>query len=162
MPAKKEKLSKILRRFGACEDAKEWADDQQLAKAWNSCTRGDWLLWIAFQIIGNTRDTAAGKALWLARADCAATALKFYEQKHPGDTRVRECIQGIRDYARGKIDAVRLDELRRAAAYAAAAADAAANAARSKALAKCADIVRKHIPFRVVYAAYKVGCLEKT
>src|SRR5689334_23239370 len=138
MPRKEEKLSKILRRFGACKDAKAWADDQQLAKAWNSCTRGDWLLWIAFQIIGNTRDTAAGKALWLARADCAATALKFYEQKYPGDTRVRECIQGVRDYARGKIDTDRLGDLSRtadAAAYPAAFAAYPAFAAASAASA---------------------------
>ena len=43
-----------------------------------------------------------------------------------------------------------------AAAYAAAyaAADAAYDAKRSEALAKCAVIVRKHLPFKMLYAAY--------
>lgn len=173
----KQNVSAIIRRLGACEDAVKWAKGfTSLKEAYESCKRGDHLLWLAYTIIGPTRETEAGKALWLARADCAATSLKYYERKYPGNSRVRDCIKGIRAYARGKIDENRLKELRTAAyaaatladadavadtvAYAAyfaaaAAAFAAADLSHSESLARSADIVRKHLLFKAIYAAYK-------
>jgi len=59
-------------------------------------------------------------------ADVAESVLYIYEEKYPNDSRVRDCIQGIRDYCNDKITKEELFKLRNAAAdaYSAAAADA--------------------------------------
>ena len=58
----------------------------------------------------------------------AETVLPIYEEKHPEDKRVRECIQGIKDFNNGKTTKEELIVLRNAAS-AAVAAVAAASAA---------------------------------
>lgn len=96
--------SKSLKRLSACTKAVKWARRQPgPATAWSKCRRGDWMLWYAFTVIGPTRDTRVGRALWNALADCATSVLHLHEQRHPGDTRVRDCIDGIRAYAKGKM-----------------------------------------------------------
>ena len=85
----------------------------------------------------------------LFSADVAALVLPIYEKKYPGDFRIRDCIQGIRDFHAGKISEEKLKELAvdagAAAAYAAAAAGAAAYAVDVYAAADAAD--------RAAYAA---------
>lgn len=38
---KTKPLSKLLLSYGACDDARYWADAQDYAAAWESCERGD-------------------------------------------------------------------------------------------------------------------------
>ena len=39
--------------LGACDDAVAWAKTQpDLAAAWVTCDRGDWMLWLAGRRIG--------------------------------------------------------------------------------------------------------------
>jgi hypothetical protein len=64
--------------------------------------------------------------------DCAWRVLPIYESKHPGDMRVRTCIETTRKYMRGEATKSELNAARaaaRAAAYAAAAAAVYAAAA---------------------------------
>ena len=36
----------LLRKFGACEDAREWCKTvPDLETAWNTCERSDWMMW---------------------------------------------------------------------------------------------------------------------
>jgi acyl-CoA reductase-like NAD-dependent aldehyde dehydrogenase len=81
--------------------------------------------------------------------------LPIFEKKYPNDKRVRECIETLRRYAKGKATIKEVREARRsaadaayAAAYAAAAAADAAceTAARSSSLKRSADIVRQYYP----------------
>ena len=81
--------------------------------------------------------------------ECAENVLSIYEDRYPGDLRVRECIEATKLYLEGKISREQLMEKRRAAAaayaaaadayaadaYAADAADAAAAAAAAAAVA---------------------------
>lgn len=30
----------------ACEEAREWATDKSIEEIWNTCHRGDWMLWL--------------------------------------------------------------------------------------------------------------------
>ncbi len=69
--------------------------------------------------------------------DVAEMVLPIYEEKYPGDSRVRDCIEATKQFIAGHIS---IEELRkkRYAAYAAAAADAAYAAAAYAAYAAAA------------------------
>ncbi len=92
----------------------------------------------------------------LLLADIAESVLHIYEKKYPTDTRIKDCIEAIKDYANNKItkeellafrhsaDAAAADAAAYAAAYAAAdAADAAAYAAAYAADAAAREKERK-------------------
>jgi hypothetical protein len=155
-----------------------------MKSAWESCPRGDWLLWIA------ARAGVDRKAIVLAACDCAALALRFVP---PCEQRPRIAIATTRKWARGRatIEQVRAAAYAAAAAAAAdaayaayaaadaayaayaayaaadaayAAAAAAANAAyaaaanaQSKSLAKCAVKVRSRITFQAVLSSHKAA-----
>ena len=157
----------ILAELGACPEAVEWAGRKTHKKAWKTCKRGDWLLWIAGRL-GVDR-----KLLVLAACACARTALKFVLK---GEDRPRIAIETAEAWTRGEatIDQVRSAAYAsalaayaayatnapyaasRAAAYAANAANAAADAADAVLAAARKDmaaIVRKIIPFSVIKKA---------
>ena len=133
-----------IRAAGACNDARKWLRDQpDPVTAWNSCERGDWLLWIAARVITNPQQRMI---VVLAACDCAEPALAYAPA---GEDRPRQCIETVRAWTRGEATIEQLREKRAdaaavyAAVYAAAAADAAyAAAAREKALQKQAEIIR--------------------
>jgi len=39
--------AKLLRRLGACEEARNWVQGHTLAWAWEKCERAYWLEWLA-------------------------------------------------------------------------------------------------------------------
>ena len=136
--ATKSHWSRKLQAIGACADAVQWAKDQpSFAKAWTTCKRGDWMLWLAGKRAGDQWDAPGRRALALAAARCARLALPIFEKRYPDDKRVRECLDLVERFGRGEI--VTREELRKARA-ADAAADAAAD--RIKILSQCSDIVR--------------------
>ena len=168
----------ILAELGACPEAVEWAGRKTHKKAWETCKRGEWLLWIAGRL-GVDR-----KLLVLAACACARTALKYVPD---GEDRPRIAIETAEAWTRGEatIDQVRsaayasalaayaayatnapyaaaraaayaANAASRAAAYAAQAAYAASRAAARKDMAA---IVRKIIPFSVIKKAI-AGCEE--
>jgi hypothetical protein len=96
--------------------------------------------------------------LILFAADCAERVLPIFEKRYPNDKRVRECIEGVRAFARGEITRDELIKLRSAAyaAYAAAyAADyAAAYAAAYAAYAAAAAAYAAYAYAAAAYAAY--------
>ena len=149
-------IDDLLTRLGACSDAVAWARTQPDAEtAWDTCDRGDWMLWLAGRLAGEPGSDAR-RPLVLAACECARLALPYVKE---GELRPMRAIEAAEDWARG--GATTLAQVRSAAeadyaaytvaAYAAASAAsaayvAAAAAARSSTLNACADIVRKHYP----------------
>ena len=146
------KLRALLKRKSACQDAVDWIGKRAPKQAWDTCSRGDWMLWLAGRI-GIDR-----KLLVLAACDCAEPALKFVRK---GEDRPAQAIRTARLWCGGKatLKEVRADAdaAVNAAVYAAAAyaaVDAAAYAAdRNKSLQHSANLVRKRIPWTVIKAA---------
>lgn len=153
------KYTEKLRKLWACGEAIRWCEEGKfptLEKAWQSCERGDWMLWLIGKLSSEpTSDNR--KRLVLVACECARLALPYVEK---GEARPLQAIEMAERWANGD-DTVTLEMVRaaaNAAAYAAAnaaanaayAAYAAANAAYAAANAKiqkeCADIVRKHYP----------------
>ena len=140
--------SAALVQLHACHEAVAWAKRQPTyAKAWSSCRRADWLLWLA------GRTDADRAAVVLAACACARTALPHVRA---GELRPLRAIETAEAWCRGEATIEQVREARRAAAAvcanaanaaAANAADAAVCAAdaRSKALASMAPLVRLHI-----------------
>ena len=43
---KNKKAIDVLREFAPCRAAVEWLDDKTPEEAWNTCHRGDWMVWL--------------------------------------------------------------------------------------------------------------------
>ena len=148
--------SRKLHALGACRDAVEWAATQpSYAEAWETCQRGDWLLWLLGRVAGPFGSPSHREIVGAVSA-CARTALPIFEAAVPGDGRVRACLDLLDRYAGGEV--VSPEQIQAAAGAAWVAAGAASAAAwsdvatrtasasgaatRPAALAHCADIVR--------------------
>ena len=123
-------LSALLQRLNACKEARNWADGKSLEEAWNTCERGDWMLWLCGKMIGKT-GWPSRQELVLAACACAELSLPYIPD---GEDRPRKCIEVTRAWAHGKAS---LEQVKNAAhpAYAAHAAASAAYAARAAASA---------------------------
>ncbi len=157
-----KKLKELLKELAACSSAVEWAHGKTLHVAWNTCQRGDWLLWLAGKM-ADKKSWPTRKQVVLAACACAEKALIYVPK---GEERPKKAIQTARAWARGKAT---IEEVRTAAnaaydsyvsyaaaydsyvSYAAAKAAYAANAAAKAAYdsyvsyAAKADIVRRHL-----------------
>ena len=120
-----------LKELDACKEAVDWAATRKSRKdAWESCGRGDWMLWILGRLSGPP-GSRSRKKLVGCLADVVALAVPYAgPNKGVCETTIGVC----RKYAAGEAS---LDELRSAtaadaadAARAYAAAAAAAYAAR--------------------------------
>ena len=135
-----EQATAKLKRLLACQEARDWFTTQPDPEtAWAKCERGDWMLWLCGKFSGRP-ESDGRKTLVLAACQCARLALKHVKK---GEKRPLVCIETAERWAKGEATIEELQEARRAVADAAA---AAAADARSKALKKCADIVRKFYP----------------
>jgi hypothetical protein len=166
-----------LSSMGACATALDWVKDQpdQTPQVlWNTCPRGDWLLWYAEQMGVHC------SLMVLAACGCARLALPFVT---PGDERPLHAIVTAEKWALGAADlslVQRASAADAAAAYAAYAAYAAAGAAAAASAAAyaadaaagahavdaaaaaaaaryhmlllCAATVRAHIPYTLVHS----------
>lgn len=159
----------FLIEHNACKPSIKWASSKNLDEIWNTCKRGDWLLWLAQKCKVDARTLTA------AKAKCAALGLPYMT-----DQRSIDAIEAARKFGRGEISNEDLETFAHfayfafddaensenwdkfAAAYCAYSASCisadAFNAAifdfASKSTQKraelsliCADIVRETIPF---------------
>ena len=140
-----EQFENLLQELDACSSAVEWAHGKSLHVVWNTCNRGDWLLWLAGKM-ADKKGWPTRKQLVLAACACAEQALKYVPKS---EERPKKAIQIARAWARGKAT---IEEVRNAASAACYAADAAAAAcyaacyaAYAASLKDSADIVRKLI-----------------
>lgn len=63
-------IQEKLVELRACEDARKWAEGKTMQEIWDTCHRGDWMLWLWVRIYPDDLRT-----LTLAKGHCAATVL---------------------------------------------------------------------------------------
>ena len=114
-----KQFNRLLATLGACKDARSFCEGKSISEAWNSCERGDWMLWLCALMAGK-EGWPTRKQVVLASCACARKALKFVPE---GETRPLEAIETAEKWANGNAT---LREVRAAAAAAYAAADATA------------------------------------
>src|SRR6185312_2274471 len=132
------KFAALLKELCACRDGRTWAHGKSLQEVWDTCERGDWLLWLC----GNMSEREGWptrKQVVLAAVECATTALKYVKA---GENRPAECLRIVREWCAGNATIEQVREARNDAAAAAAYyadADAAYSAAVVAAAAAAAD-----------------------
>jgi hypothetical protein len=96
---KTTKAKEILENFGACPESIKWVGDKAAHKAWETCPRGDWLMWIAEKLKVDERK------MYLCTALIAHQAIHLMP-----DRRSRETVRAMFLYGRGKISFAELDK----------------------------------------------------
>jgi len=153
-----ETFKELLIKLHACKEALEWAGNKTWEEVYNTCHRGDWLLWLHTRT--NKEDL---KLRTLVKGHCANTVRYLMT-----DQRSRKAVDTAIAYGEGRATRAELDAaaaagiadaaaadyaayFATAAAYAAYAADAAAYAADAAAYASYADEAGA---YDATYAAY--------
>ena len=149
-----QQFMQLLNDLDACTEAKDWAYGKSWQEVYNTCHRGDWLLWL----YRRSKEYDFQK-LTLAKGLCANTVRHLMK-----DERSMKAVDAAIAFGKGEIS---IDELADAdaravyaagnaahAAYAAAhaahaAADADAADARKENQQKTADIVREVLPIEI-------------
>jgi len=127
-----KQFNELLIKLNACNPAIDWAEGKSWEEVYNTCHRGDWLLWLYKK---TNKDNL--RKLTLAKGLCANTVRHLMK-----DERSVAAVDAAIKYGNGEIGE---KNLRAAAAYAAATyADDDAREANQK---LTADIVRQTIPF---------------
>ena len=138
----------LLKKHNACNEAQTWAKDKTIEEAYNTCPRGDWMLWLFAKT--NPDDL---QRLTLAKGHCANTVRHLMK-----DERSIKAVDVAIAFGEGKATRDELIDAYAAAgagaaAYAAAAAydaaDAGAAAAKKSNQLQTADICRKYLPLEI-------------
>jgi hypothetical protein len=114
-------MKQLLLKLSACRDAREWAADKSWQEIYDTCHRGDWLLWLFYHTDGDRRLSM------LAKGHCANTVRHLMK-----DERSTNAVDAAIAFGNGEITREELNAAA-AAAYAASAAAAAAYAASAAA-----------------------------
>jgi hypothetical protein len=151
-------MKNLLRELNACENAREWAADKTWQEVYETCHRGDWLLWLFKKT--NPDDL---QLLTLAKGHCANTVRHLIKDERSIKAIDAAIAFGLGEITKDELDSAAADAAAPAAAaaayaadavayaygYAAYAADAAADAYAYAAIKQneqqTADIVRKYI-----------------
>jgi len=140
-------MKELLNKLKACQEAMEWAGDKSWQEIYNTCHRGDWLLWLFKRT--NPDDL---KLLTLAKGHCANTVRHLMK-----DERSIKAVDAAIAYGEGKISREELDAAASAAyaayADAASAAYADAAAAYDAAYAASAAAYAAYAPYDAAAAA---------
>ena len=163
----KQTMIKKLASLHPCNEAVEWLKEQSSMKvAWETCERGDWMLWLLGKLSGKIGSKSRKQLVWTS-CQCARLSLPYItkDEKRPLNT-----IETAEKYTKGNAtlkevkvaaDAAYAASAAATAAAAAYAADAAAAYAaaiyaayadatdvdaKNKILKQCADIVRENYP----------------
>ena len=144
-------MKELLIKLKACSEAREWAENKSWEEIYNTCHRGDWLLWLFKKT--NPDDL---QLLTLAKGHCANTVRHLMK-----DERSIKAIDVAIAFGEGKatreeLDNAAVDAAADAAAYAAAAAAAAADAAAADAAAYATAYAATYAAaYAATYAAKK-------
>ena len=134
-------MKELLMKLNACPEAMEWAGDKSWEEIYNTCHRGDWLLWLFKRT--NPDDL---QLLTLAKGHCANTVRHLMK-----DERSLKAVDAAIAFGEGKISREKLNT----SAYAAAAYAAAASAAAYAAYAASAYADAAYAAAASAYAAEK-------
>ena len=107
-------MKELLLKLDACPEAIKWVGDKTLQEAWDTCKRGDWMLWLYAR--SSNYDI---RKLTLANGHCANTVRHLML-----DSRSIAAVDAAIAFGEGRISS---EELSAAAAAAAAAYAAAAD-----------------------------------
>ena len=129
-------FKKKLIELHACEEAMIWIGNKDFKTFYETCERGDWLLWLYART--NKDDV---KGLTLAKAHCANTVRHLMNDKRSTDA-----IDIAILFGEGKATLGQLNAAAYAAADAADAVSYAAAAASAQNQQLTADICRKYLP----------------
>lgn len=124
-----QQLQDKLIQLKACEPAIEWANGKDLETAWNTCERGDWMIWL----LTESKNEVTDQELRLIAVECCRSI-----QHLMTDQRSINAVDVAERYANGEATDEELRQARAAAEDAGAAAreaGAAAWAARAAAAA---------------------------
>jgi hypothetical protein len=161
-------IDEVLDKLNACQEAKFFCEDKDWEEIYNTCPRGDWMLWLFVRI--NPKDF---QLLTLAKGHCANTVRHLMK-----DERSLKAVDAAIAFGEGKTTKEELRDAAAAAdaaayayaayaasaayvataytaytasaaAYAASAAAADADAARITNRKQSADIMRKYIPIEL-------------
>jgi hypothetical protein len=130
----KEKLIKLE----ACEEVLEWAGDKTWEEIYNTCHRGDWLLWLFAKT--NPEDL---QLLILAKAHCVNTVRHLMTDK-----RSRDLVDVGIAFGEGKATIEELNIASYAGGYAGVVTAAHATAKKEN-QKLTADICRKYLPIEI-------------
>jgi len=150
MSMTKEQLATLLAEHHACREAVTWTKGKSFSEAWSSCTRPDWLLWLAGRM-ANEKGWWTRQQVVLAACACAESVLYIFEGRYPEDKRPRKAIETARLWAEGKAT---LEEVKNAAASADAAAYASAAASADAAASAYASADADAAAYASAAAAY--------
>ncbi len=109
-------LTCALLRLGACDEARDWVSGKDLATAWSTCTRPDWMLWLLDALGYDDERTLRLFGCWCARQVWHLLT----------DARSRTAVEVAERYAVGEATYEELSSARDAAWDAAAVAGGAA------------------------------------
>jgi len=126
-------MKELLIKLNACDEAIEWAGNKSWKEIYNTCHRGEWLLWLFKRT--NPNDL---QLLTLAKGHCANTVRHLMK-----DERSIKAVDAAIAFGEGRISRDELDDAAYYAAY------AAAWAAREESQQLTADICRKYLPIEV-------------
>ena len=137
-------FAEYLKSIDACDPACKWQEGKDLETVWNTCERGDWMIWL----LVNSENEVTDRELRLIAVKCARQVQHLMK-----DERSINALDVAERFANGEATQEELTAARDAAAAAGdavwAAGDAAwaaRDAAWAAARAKQAEIVREFIP----------------
>jgi len=159
-------MKKLLIKLKACSEAKEWAENKSWEEVYNTCHRGDWLLWLFKKT--NPDDL---QLLTLAKGHCTNTvrhlmkdersikavdvAIAFGEGKATREDADATYAAAYAAFAAASADADAAAYAAAAATYAVTAAADVAYAAATYAATAAADAAAAAADTYAVYAAAK-------
>lgn len=139
-------MKELLIKLNACTDALDWAGNKTWKEIYNTCHRGDWLLWLFQKTNPNNL-----RELTLAKGHCANTVVHLMNDK-----RSVNAVEVAIKFGEGKASKKELDYASHAAAavdYTAASASATASAYAAY-VASSSDSFTSSSPAYTFYAAY--------
>ena len=93
-------LHRLLTQLGASEEVANWTKGKSLRKAWQSCSRADWM----FLLLEKTKDEPgwpSQQTIVLLACDCAETIKKLFPHSDERDA-YRNALITARRWVRGK------------------------------------------------------------
>lgn len=124
-------MKDLLLKLNACQEAINWVGEKSLQEAWDTCPRGDWMLWLYQRMYPNNL-----KELTLAKGHCANTVRHLMNNK-----RSLRAVDVAIAFGEGRATRDELD----ASAEAAYAAYAYAAAAKNQNQKQTADVCRQYL-----------------
>jgi hypothetical protein len=139
-------MKELLKELNACREAVEWAGDKTWEEIYNTCHRGDWLLWLLKRTMEDNEVNL--RLLTLVKGHCANTVRHLMN-----DERSVKAVDTAIRFGEGKATREELDAVYYDAYDAYDAAYTAVAAAYTAVAAACAAVAATYTAVAAAYAA---------